>query len=320
MDVKTERQAKTSTWQALIVLLAFIALGIYAVPANSAELTKISGKQSDFLRITRDKNQEPLFLETAIVRYKSADNKITVDLVGVVHIGERGYYRRLNNYLTECESVLYELVAPEGTKVTKERKSDSIISQMQEMMQSTLGLEGQMQHIDYQQAHFVHADMSPDQLQEKMAERGDTPMTLAIEAALQMMRESNLKSQQSGVELAADNIDLLSALMGPQDPSKLKRMMASQFDKEDLTKGPLGGSIGQLIVQDRNAYCMKVLKKELAAKNAKKHHAIFYGAAHLPDMHVRLLKDFKMMPTETRWMKAWDLRTQDQKYDAADKE
>ena len=41
-------------------------------------------------------------------------------------------------------------------------------------------------------------------------------------------------------------------------------------------------------------------------ESGKKHLAIFYGAAHLPDMEQRLLKQgFKLQKSE--WLKAWDL-------------
>lgn len=320
LSVQSFYFCKEMAMSKISLLYSFLFAFLVCAVAQATEPV-INGRQSDFLRITRDQSGEELFLETAIVRYKCQNDNTIVDLVGVVHIGERGYYRRLNSFLGDCDVVLYELVAPEGTKVTKDREASNVISMIQEMMQSTLGLEGQLKHIDYQQENFVHADLSPQKLQEKMSERGDTPLTLAMEAILQMMRDHNKRSDQSEIALAAENIDLLAALSGPQDAAKLKRMLASQFNHNDLTAGPMGGNIGKLILDDRNAYCMKVLQEQVAknkkADNGKKHYAIFYGAAHLPDMHNRLVKEFRMHPTEIRWMKAWDLRTQDQKYEAA---
>src|SRR5215212_4290009 len=78
-----------------------------------------------FLRLTRDEKKTPQALETAIVTYVPVDpakGDITVELVGAVHIGDKAYYEALNKEFEQYDALLYELVAPENTKVPKERK------------------------------------------------------------------------------------------------------------------------------------------------------------------------------------------------------
>ena len=74
-----------------------------------------------YLRVLESDDKKPLALQTAIVRYRGKAGsqyagKI-VDLVGVVHIGQRDYYSDLNDRLGRYDSVLYELVAPDGTRI-----------------------------------------------------------------------------------------------------------------------------------------------------------------------------------------------------------
>ena len=62
---------------------------------------------------------------------------------------------------------------------------------------------------------------------------------------------------------------------------------------------------GSVILTERNDVALKVLKKELASGHKKL--SIFYGAAHLPDMKEKMLKDFGYKHTGTKWIVAWDL-------------
>ena len=139
-----------------------------------------SKKESLYLRINTSDKREPLALQTAIVRYvgkkgtKHAGK--VVDLVGVVHIGQREYYQDLNKRLGKYDSVLYELVAPDGTRIRPEdlEKRRSLIASMQTGMKDMLNLEYQLELIDYLAENFRHADMSPKEFAEDLERRGDS--------------------------------------------------------------------------------------------------------------------------------------------------
>lgn len=61
---------------------------------------------------------------------------------------------------------------------------------------------------------------------------------------------------------------------------------------------------GTVIVSERNKVALRVLQQQIKA--GKQHLAIFYGAAHLPDMEKRLLAmGFTLQKDE--WVTAWDL-------------
>ena len=112
------------------------------------------------------------------------------------------------------------------------------------------------------------------------------------------MRKKNLGADKPAPQTPDISLnDLLN-------PTKFKRMMAEQFEDAggDVV---LGRTVNQLLVEDRNKACMKVLQQQLAA--GKKKIAIFYGAAHMPDFDKRLKEDFDMKRTTSEWIDAWSL-------------
>ncbi len=273
-----------------------------------------------FMRIVRDNEQRPLALQTSIDRYVSENGQTVVDLIGAVHIGDQQYYEQLNEEFRKYDAVLYELVAPAGTRVPKggRETTGNPIAMMQQMAQSMLGLQAQLDHVDYAAANFVHADMSPAEMAEKMRERGDTPLTFALSAAADIFRQANLRAEemaerqrqrkQLGENTAesSDPLDMFSMLTEANSGAKLKVQLAEQFESMGgALDGGLGVTLNRAVVKDRNAAAMKVFQQRLAAGDQKL--AIFYGAAHLSDLEDRLIRDFGLHHLETRWLTAWDL-------------
>lgn len=269
--------------------------------------------KTKFIRLKRNGKKELTALQTAVVRYVPAKGKsdLVVDLVSVVHVGERGYYYRLNDRFEDYDVVLYELVAPKGVIPRPGRKSDNPIAILQKVMTLVLQLDLQTKCIDYTCTNFVHADLTPKEMAAKMKNRGDTPLTLALSIAADVLREQNLREmklkQNPGKKQDLGDFDPFALLTDPQAPVKLKRMMAEQMEQVGEGAG-LGHTLTTILVKDRNAACMKVFQQQLTA--GKKKIAIFYGAAHMPDFERRLVEDFGMRRQNVEWMTAWDLRPQ----------
>ena len=75
-----------------------------------------------FMRVRKNNAGKPEALETSVTRYETvnaAGEPVIVDLIGVVHIGEKEYYQELNKHFEKYDALLYELVAPEGTTSVK---------------------------------------------------------------------------------------------------------------------------------------------------------------------------------------------------------
>ncbi len=280
-------------FKALLVLACLIP----TPPAAGADF-----RNPEFIRIQRNENRDPVALQTAIAKYVPAGGEkgAEIDLVAVVHIGEQAYYERLNKEFEKYDAVLYELVAREGNKPPKggEMKSDNPLAMLQQGMTFFLGLEHQLEVVDYRKSNFIHADLSPEGMKKAMKERGDDKMTIILGVIADLLRKRNLDADKP--EPQAPDISLTDLL----NPKKFKRIMAQQFEDAggDVS---LGGTINRLLVEDRNKACIKVLQQQLTA--GKKKIAIFYGAAHMPDFDKRLKEDFGMKRTESEWITAWNL-------------
>ena len=106
------------------------------VAKKTASKTKAVKKKKtghkQYIRVARDNKGRPLALQTEIISYKAEEGKwkgVTVDLIGVVHIGDKDYYKALNKRFRDYDAVLYELVAPENANVPQPGRGASSASQ-----------------------------------------------------------------------------------------------------------------------------------------------------------------------------------------------
>lgn len=299
----------------LVGLFVLDRPGLALADAPTAEKPGLAkAAPSQFLRLRRDKQGNPLALETATIRYRPAtrEGDVTVDLVSVVHLGERHYYQKLNDLFEDYDVVLYELVAERGTRIPRGgwRATDNPLAMIQKIATTVLDLELQTDQIDYTRENFVHADLSPAEIAETVKKRGDDGLTLFLSIAADLLRQQNLKAQEPDrrpqKSLSEEAGDVLALLTDSAAPSKLKRLMAEQLAALDSPDGALGKTLNTILIADRNQAAVKVLHKELA--RGKKKIAIFYGAGHMPDFEKRLRKELDLRPVSTQWQEAWDLR------------
>ncbi len=351
------------TWSIcpLGVLLILIGMAISAtavsadeapIVASGAETVVESATNTEFVRIRRDDQAVAQALETAVVRYVPADGQsgLYVDLVGAVHIADRAYYERLNEAFRSYDVVLYELVAPEGTRIPKgglDRQDRHPISQLQGGMKELLDLEHQLSVIDYTRQNFVHADMSPEEFAQSMKDRGESFTQMLLKMTFEGMAQQRQKESQTerssmvdlvlsltskkkasqvqqslarqwrnvltgkGLEINEDNagqlsdLEMMLAMFSNNRAARLKRVMAEQMTTLGAGAASLDGPDGSTIVTERNKKAIDVLRRQL--DEGKQRIAIFYGAAHLPDMEKRLLTEFGLKRSDTEWLTAWDL-------------
>ena len=256
-----------------------------------------------YLRIKESASGKPQSMQTAIVRYRGQPGTPyagkVVDLVGVVHIGQREYYRELGERLAQYDKVLYELVAPDGTRIRPEDLEErrSLLASMQSGMKDMLNLEYQLEQIDYLAENFRHADMSPSEFLEDFEERGDSVWKMVAR-----MMGAGLASQSR----TGGDAGVLLALFSDDRSMRMKQVMARQLiDMELVTAGMDDASGDNTLIKGRNEKAFEILKEELEAGHDEL--AVFYGAGHLPDMAERLEQDFQMQPASTTWLDAWDL-------------
>jgi len=253
-------------------------------------------QERQYLRVVRNEDKTPIALETAIARYRTAAG-VEVDLVGVVHVADKTYYEKLNELFKEYDAVLYELVArPEDKPAPGQKKSG--LGNVQTGMTKMLDLDFQLDHIDYKQENFVHADMTPDEMSKSMKKNGESVWQLVF-------RSIGYSAAAQGRQGGGD-IGMIKAMLSKDRPLALKRQMAFQMEDMKGNAAALDGPTGSTLLMHRNGKAFEVLDTELKA--GKKKIAIFYGAAHLIDMDKRLREDLKMTYVKTDWLQAWSMK------------
>jgi len=289
----------------LLILDAIAGSAAYAQDAAPATANAAQGEiDGQYVRISETEAGKPKAMETAIVRFVGTEGTKyagrIVDLVGVVHIGQHEYYQDLKKKLAVYDVVLYELVAPDGTRIRPEdlEKRRSLLASMQTGMKDMLNLEYQLEHIDYMATNFRHADMSPDEFMKDLESRGDGLWKMAAR-----MMGAGLATQAA----SGGDAGLLLALLSSDRSMKLKQVMAQQLTDVDAVTAGMDDETGNnTLIKGRNRKAFEVLREELDA--GKKTIGVFYGAGHLSDMAERLEEEFGMKPTTTTWLTAWDLQ------------
>lgn len=254
-------------------------------------------QEPKFVRL-KEENGKAAALEIAITRYTNKSKTLTVDLVGVVHIGDRAYYEQLNKRFPKYDVVLYELVAPPGTKVPIDGKKSGIAAFAASLMTTVLDLDSQLACIDYQQKNFVHADLSFEAMMAAARKRGESGMTLGLSMLAEMLRKQNLAAQKQE-RTPAEPMDFTDAFF---NPGRLKRQLARQLAEN----GDVGPTLQALLIGDRNKKACEVLTEQIG--DGRERIAIFYGAAHMPDFDRRLRTEFGLKRQSQEWLTAWNLR------------
>jgi hypothetical protein len=253
-----------------------------------------------YIRVDEDKHAARL--QTAVTRLEMGG--ATVDLIGAVHIADKAYYKGLNERFKGYDAVLFEMIGgekmaaanvaqPAGPEPEGEQKQANLtgLHKMYDMVAKFLQLAGQAESIDYTAPNFVHADLTLEEFSRMQQERGESLVGFALKAAK-------------------------AAPEPTREPDAARLLVAMVAGKSNLVKLEIVHTLGQgddqvaalagesVILSDRNRRCLEVMDRELAAGRRKL--AIFYGAAHFPDMEKRLLEaGFKRVDQE--WLTAWDI-------------
>ena len=268
-------------------------------------------------------------LEVAVRDYKKPGSQVTVKFVGVIHIGDKLYYKEIQKILDRCDLVLYEGVKVKGTNPFKQAKKPK---DMYWPMAQILGLTTQLHEIDYRRKHFKHCDVTLPRTAKTL------PQLKQMAKAMQLMgkllkwkkrlssilpvktMEDYLKHTYALTLTKTQNVDfrqigkqlepMIRALelyrkKYPGNPYIEKLYRQLQELKQSFER------LGKFILEERNLYVIKKLKKEIErAEKLKKPYtiALFYGAAHMPDLEKRLAK-IGYKPVKTTWLKAWRINT-----------
>jgi hypothetical protein len=247
-------------------------------------------------------------LDVAVTTYESTEpGRPKVQLVGVVHVADALYYEHLQQVLDRADVVLFEAIKPEGVGMTQwmkdsEPKDGDDLAGFQQELAAWFGFEYQLNAIDYSGARYVHADMTV----EKFIEEGGGELLDGLPIEVGKGDPEGLTPEVKGVlsQVRAFGRDVLS------EPNPLRslarRLMAQTLGKLDEADalGMFPG-LDDLVIGRRNAVAVETLSSQLDKTQGT--IAIFYGAAHNPDLERRIAK-LGYRRASAFWLRAWALR------------
>jgi hypothetical protein len=288
----------------------------YAIPTLLLLLSFSSSARaatdSKFIRFVADQSGGGS-LDCSIVTYRNNDG-VTVDLIGAVHVADKSFYDDLNKRFEQYDSLLYEMVKPKDADLApapaepgaapRRRAPRGLgwVGTMQRFLKDTLDLTFQLEEINYSRPNFVHADLDSETFLRKQAERGESLLTMMLQAMFQDMKREAPAVAEPGI------MDLVEALQSPDRSRQLKLLLARHFANMDEMIAMMEGPNGSVILTERNKAALNVLTKRIAAGDQK--IGIFYGAAHLSGMEKMMILDlgFKQVG-EPKWITAWNMTT-----------
>ncbi len=288
---------------ALFVSTASLVPALFADVPATQPMQIAPAKSDDFLRFV-DRGTAGSKLETADVAYRNAAG-VTVHLVAAIHVAEPDYYESLNQSFKLRDAVLYEMVKPKDAGVPRPgQPSSSMIGQVQHLMKDLLSLDFQLDDVNYSAANFVHADLDAETFEKMQGDRGESFAMMFVQQIFKAMQQPHDEPAQTADQTDAQLEDMVRMFTRPDATRQMKLRLAKQLaDMENSPMGPVAMQ-GTVLVTERNKAAFSVLDREIS--NGKRDIAIFYGAAHMPDMAARLqAMGFSQIATE--WRTAWDL-------------
>ena len=272
--------------------------------AKKAALTDAKdATPSDFARFVAQETGG--HFDVAITTYRN-DDGVVVRLFGAVHIADAAHYQELQRRFVACERLLYELVGPEDYRPKKGEARGGIVSMLQQGLKGGLELEFQLDAVDYGATNFVHADMTPEEFEDSMTERGESLFSMMLKMGFDAQRNAREQADEEADEDATGEsvrrkpVDMAKAFRDGEGRHQLRLMFAQQLEAmESMSAGA-----GTTLLEGRNEKCLAVLQREM--KSGRKDLGIYYGAAHLPHMEKRLVEDLGFRKVDHEWLVAWD--------------
>ncbi|MCW1886595.1 hypothetical protein OKA04_17790 [Luteolibacter flavescens] len=205
-----------------------------------------------------------------------------IDLVGVVHVAEKDYYRRIQERLGRADLVLYEGITDKDGGAPEMAVEKTAYGRLA----SSLGLVVQKPGIDYSPKSFRRCDLTIGEMKallDRDVARGGSDATAARKAHKELANVGTALRGRSWTLNAALGIVRLS----PTLQAHMRLMLAGVGSGANEGKG-MSKRFQRLIQEDRNQHVIAELQKVIRKEPGHRRVAVFYGAAHMPDFERRL--------------------------------
>jgi hypothetical protein len=264
-------------------------------------------------------------LQTPLIHYRNAKG-VAVDLVGAIHLADKSYFEDLQKRLAAYDAVLYEDVRSPTPASAEKPGSKSMLDDLKalgkaagkmgeplkpgqkqgdadagklldllgpgyQIMRRALGMEFQVDAIDYTRKNFVHADMTAAQFREISGK-----LNLSL---------SDIVKKGKGEHPAPtfSAADLIGSMAG-QESSRVRFKLSLAKSFSTMGAGSFNDRMAEVLITERNKVALQQLDRSL--QQGRKSVALFFGSGHLPGMDAWLTgHGFERMGME--WLTAWDI-------------
>ena len=259
-----------------------------------------------YLRVVRNQTTQTECLQIAVRTFDVNDRNL--QLVAVSHIGTKGYYEELQELLDSADVVLFEGIDGHRAEFRQMSEQEPERSSLQANLARALGLVFQLHHIDYTPDHFINSDVTSEQLlalfqgQElpEEEERGEE----RLEHLMNTMEQTTVSGQVGasilsflekrpgwGRGMRWAMVNTLAAVQGnissyPGLPEEMQKLM-------------------EVLLERRNDVVLQDITEQLEKQEPGSTIAVFYGAAHMYDFHLRLVADYGAVEQEVQWQNAF---------------
>lgn len=288
MHSSFRRLVTAAGFLAALFLLGSCGSSPVTPPAVAAkDLPKVYQANAQTYVRTVQSGSDTFSVQTASRVFRRAGSP-EIELVGAMHAAEPAYYRSLQQRLSRADLVLYELVVDE-----EDAKADELSMQRAEdksafsRLASSLGLISQNRGIDVNKKNFRRCDMTYQQMiasLQQEAQQGNSEGKSAHTAKNEFAKLGRVLS--GGSWMMNGVVGLVGMNHSLRERVRFMLVATGQENDDDPALHP---RLQKLILEDRNAFVMSELAQVLRRENHRR-IAIFYGAAHLPDMEKRLLR------------------------------
>jgi hypothetical protein len=258
--------------------------------------------ESSFTRLVHT-DKTTVALETRDVKLVPVDGHGPIIwLVSAAHIGQASYYKSIQKLLDAQSLVLFEGVKKEQTAAEAAQAPagdakpktpfPAKASSTYLMLADAVGLEFQLDDIDYSHKNFENCDLTWAQVNALSVKAGKGAQSNISNIG------KILDANSSEGKMFAGALQQIKADPGSQ--AAMRVVLAEALSKPGLLEKFLGDATTDVLIKSRNAKVLAQVHKE----SSKPSIAIFFGAAHMPDMERHIIDDMHYREAEDMWMPA----------------
>ena len=284
--------------------LSRLAILASAVPFLSAARAEQTTAAPVFLR-SAETDAKLSAIQTGTIEFRPVEGVgPSVWLVGVAHLGTPEYYQAIQKRLEPMTVVLFE-----GVGLAEEIKQGPGTGDhdagIQKQLSDALGLRFQLDAIDYRQPNFVNSDLPVEDVQKEVEERAgaDGDETKTNETFNMLMQA--IQGSGQAADMLKPMMAFLTATPEMRETTRLMliEVLARAEEMVALVRNvsPEMKDLFEVLLTERNAIVMRDLKTQLARLKSGESVAIFYGAAHMPELAKHLRTEFKYAPGAVQW-------------------